>query len=59
MPPCKRCFMVLVAAGVRRIVTRKEFLAQDSKVGLGVRRKVARGQWRAQLLGHAERSPST
>ena len=31
MPPCKRCFMALVAAGVRRIVTRKEFLTQDSK----------------------------
>ncbi|CAE7198107.1 comEB [Symbiodinium natans] len=31
MPPCKRCFMALIAAGVRRIVTRKEFLTQDSK----------------------------
>ena len=33
MPPCKRCFMALIAAGVRRIVTRKEFLTQDSKAG--------------------------
>ena len=32
MPPCKRCFMLLVSAGVKRIVTRKEMLQQDAKV---------------------------
>eukprot|EP00434_Breviolum_minutum_P025773 symbB.v1.2.022784.t1/scaffold2060.1/size90856/6 len=31
MPPCKRCFMLLVSAGVKRIVTRKEMLQQDAK----------------------------
>eukprot|EP00438_Fugacium_kawagutii_P034462 Skav200255 [mRNA] locus=scaffold128:139023:142765:+ [translate_table: standard] len=31
MPPCKRCFMLLVAAGVKRIVTRKALLPQEAK----------------------------
>merc|ERR1712113_663993 len=31
MPPCKRCFTVLVAAGVKRIVTRKGYNPQDFK----------------------------
>uniref|UniRef100_A0A7S4VD70 CMP/dCMP-type deaminase domain-containing protein n=1 Tax=Alexandrium monilatum TaxID=311494 RepID=A0A7S4VD70_9DINO len=31
MPPCKKCFGVLVAAGVRRIVTRKPFCEQDAR----------------------------
>lgn len=31
MPPCKRCFTVLVAAGIKRIVTRKEPAVQEAK----------------------------
>lgn len=31
MPPCKKCFGVLVASGVRRIVTRKAFCEQDAR----------------------------
>ncbi|CAL1129500.1 unnamed protein product [Cladocopium goreaui] len=31
MPPCKRCFMLLVASGVKRIVTRKQMLQQEAK----------------------------
>eukprot|EP00403_Amphidinium_massartii_P034601 CAMPEP_0178441390 /NCGR_PEP_ID=MMETSP0689_2-20121128/37442_1 /TAXON_ID=160604 /ORGANISM="Amphidinium massartii, Strain CS-259" /LENGTH=204 /DNA_ID=CAMNT_0020064539 /DNA_START=25 /DNA_END=636 /DNA_ORIENTATION=- len=31
MPPCRRCFTVLAAAGVRRIVTRKQVPAADAK----------------------------
>eukprot|EP00913_Durusdinium_trenchii_P017143 g16122.t1 len=31
MPPCRRCFMLLAASGVKRIVTRKAMLGQDAK----------------------------
>ncbi|KAL3911975.1 MAG: hypothetical protein SGARI_001384 [Bacillariaceae sp.] len=32
MPPCKRCFSALVAAGIQRIVTRHELPAQQQDV---------------------------
>merc|ERR1719167_988823 len=31
MPPCKKCFTVIVSSGVRRIVTRKPMCAQDDR----------------------------
>eukprot|EP00930_Biecheleria_cincta_P012128 TRINITY_DN11551_c0_g1_i1.p1 TRINITY_DN11551_c0_g1~~TRINITY_DN11551_c0_g1_i1.p1 ORF type:complete len:435 (-),score=59.55 TRINITY_DN11551_c0_g1_i1:45-1349(-) len=31
MPPCKRCFAALASAGIRRIVSRKEFKDQGAK----------------------------
>merc|ERR1719343_162119 len=31
MPPCKRCFLVLASAGVRRMVFRKDFHPQEGK----------------------------
>ena len=39
MPPCKRCFMLLVASGVKRIVTRKQMLQQEAKDDDGTRRE--------------------
>jgi hypothetical protein len=39
MPPCKNCFMLLQACGVRRIVTRKPFFIErvtDAAVRLGI-----------------------
>ncbi|CAE8669246.1 unnamed protein product, partial [Polarella glacialis] len=40
MPPCKRCFMQITAAGIRRIVTRKEIMAQDAKDVTSVARRL-------------------
>merc|ERR1712107_517874 len=40
MPPCKRCFLTLASAGVRRMVSRNRFLVQEAKDILPVARRL-------------------